>query len=91
MKVIVNFCKEHKGEKEMSEYKKETACTICDHRDVCKYKLDYLKILETINNTNICFETDDGKHAVKKVTSYDFIREINVPCKYFFVHTVNLR
>lgn len=31
---------------EMSDGVKETMCTRCDHRNVCKFKKDYLKALE---------------------------------------------
>ena len=68
----------------MSDCVKETLCTKCEHREVCKYKLDYLKVMESVNNASVCFETEDGKHCMKKVTNYDFIGEITVPCKYYY-------
>ena len=57
----------------MSDCVKETLCTKCEHREVCKYKKDYVN-----------FTTDDGKGAMKKVIDYDFIGEIEVPCKYYY-------
>ena len=68
----------------MSDCVKETLCTRCEHRNVCKYKEDYLKVVESIYNANVCFENEDGKHCMKKVTNYDFIGEIKVPCKYCY-------
>ena len=31
----------------------ETACTSCAHKDVCKYKEDYLKVCEAASNINV--------------------------------------
>lgn len=62
---------------------KETLCTKCEHRNVCKYKEDYLKVVESVYNAIVCFEADNGKHGMKKVTNYDFIGEIKIPCKYY--------
>lgn len=67
----------------MSECVKETLCTRCEHRIVCKYKEDYLKIIESVNNASVCLKDEDGKHCMKKVTDYDFIEEIKVRCKYY--------
>lgn len=66
----------------MDDCVKETLCTNCLHRSVCKYKNDYLKILEAIKNATVYTEHSDGKQGMKKVTNYDFIGEIIVPCKF---------
>lgn len=50
----------------MSDCVKETLCTRCEHRGVCKYKKDYLNILKSINDAYVNFTTDDGKGAMKK-------------------------
>lgn len=68
----------------MSDCVKETLCTKCEHREVCKYKKDYLNILKSVNDAYVNFTTDDGKGAMKKVIDYDFIGEIKVPCKYYY-------
>lgn len=67
----------------MKDCVKETLCTKCEHRNVCKYKEDYLKVVESVYNASVCFKDKDGKHCMKKVTYYDFIGEIKIPCKYF--------
>lgn len=68
----------------MEDCVKETLCTRCEHRNVCKYMQDYLKVVESVYNANVCFENEDGKHCMKKVTNYDFIGEIKIPCKYYY-------
>ena len=69
----------------MEDCVKETLCTRCEHRNVCKYMQDYLKIIESVNNASVCLKDEDGKHCMKKVTDYDFIGEIKIPCKYYSV------
>lgn len=66
----------------MNDCVKETLCTNCLHRSVCIYKNDYLKILEAIKDATVHTEHNDGKVGMKKVTNYDFIGEIIVPCKF---------
>ena len=68
----------------MSDCVKETLCTRCEHRNICKYKQDYLKIIESVNNARVYYEADEGKENIKKVIDYDFIGEIKVPCKYYY-------
>ena len=71
----------------MNDCVKEALCTNCLHRPVCIYKNDYLKILEAIKDVTVHTERSDGKQAMKKVTSYDFIGEIIVPCKFYSLIT----
>ena len=64
---------------------KETICTICEHKDVCTYKLDYLNILKAVGNACVSEvkETPDGGFSSKKVSDYDFISGISVGCRYY--------
>ena len=62
---------------------KEASCTLCDHREVCAYKQDYIDILKAVENAAITKDTADGKIASKKVIHYDFISGISVGCKYY--------
>ena len=50
---------------------KETLCTHCIHREVCKNMLDYLNILKAVEN------------ATMESERRDFISTINVGCKYY--------
>ena len=68
----------------MKDCVKETLCTRCEHRKVCKYMQDYLKVVGSVYNANVCFEAENGKHGMNKVTDYDFIGEIKIPCKYYY-------
>lgn len=69
----------------MSERVKETLCTLCDHREVCAYKPDYLNILKAVENARVSVikENTDGGFSSKKVADYDFISEISVGCRYY--------
>ena len=62
---------------------KEISCTLCDHREVCAYKQDYIDILKAVENAAVTKDTANGKIASKKVIHYDFISGISVGCKYY--------
>lgn len=46
---IVDYIPDERSIK-MSDGVKETMCTRCDHRNVCKFKEDYLKALELVKD-----------------------------------------
>lgn len=62
---------------------KETVCTKCAHRNVCKYKDDYLDILKAISNVDVVKHHSNGTVSMKKVTSFDFVYEPSIICKYY--------
>ncbi len=67
---------------------KETLCTHCLHRDVCAYKNTYLAILKAISDVSISELCLDGKETQnKKVSSYEFISDIRVGCRYHQGHS----
>ena len=67
---------------------KETLCTHCLHRDVCAYKNTYLEILKAISDVSISESCLDEKEAQnKKVSSYEFISDIRVGCRYHQGHS----
>lgn len=72
----------------MSEAVKETACLRCVHRNVCIFKNDYLEVYNAIQNAVVTKEAKDGKVSLKRVTDYDFIRNISVKCRYCEGNTV---
>lgn len=37
----------------MTEMTKETACTRCVHRQVCKHKEDFLNVVNAVNNASV--------------------------------------
>lgn len=72
----------------MSEAVKEAECIRCVHRNVCAFKNDYLEVYNAIQNTTVTKEAKDGKVSLKRVTDYDFIRNISVNCCYCTENTV---
>lgn len=62
---------------------KETPCTRCSHRTVCKHKDDFLKAVQAVNEASV-HEHEDGSNRVKitKVINYDCVSDITVTCRY---------
>lgn len=77
----------------MPDEVKKTQCTRCVHKDVCAYKLDYLNILNAVENARVSVvkETTDGGFSSKKVADYDFISGISVGCRYYLNWTDTYR
>ena len=61
---------------------RETLCTRCVHREVCKLKDNYLAVVSAIQNENVYV---DHEHAIssKAVKLYDFIEIQDPKCKYY--------
>ena len=68
----------------MSECVKETKCTSCSHRSVCKYKLDFLRICEAVDKVKIYEKTEHG-HCEHPISRYDCFGGVDVKCKYYDV------
>lgn len=67
----------------MSNGVKETPCTRCVHRTVCKHKDDFLKAIQAVNEATV-HEHEDNSNRVKmtKVINYDCVSDISVTCRY---------
>lgn len=67
----------------MSNGVKETPCTRCAHRTVCKHKDDFLKAIQAVNEATV-HEHEDGSNRVRltKVVNYDCVSDISVTCLY---------
>lgn len=72
----------------MADICKETQCTRCQHRTVCKYKETFLKAAEAVDHavmyTEIIEPDKQDGTAVKaqKVASLPFLQPIELQCKY---------
>lgn len=62
---------------------KETPCTRCAHRTVCKHKDDFLKVVQAVNDATV-HEHEENSSRVKmtKVTNYECVSDITVTCRY---------
>lgn len=70
----------------MSEAVKETECTSCAHKEVCRHKEGYLKVCEAASNINVTLKEhyEDGVRArIIPVANFDCIKDIEVYCKYY--------
>lgn len=65
----------------MSKTAKETNCTRCAHRQVCKHKEDFLNVVNAINDASVSW-SDGSKGCIKKVVDYDCVGCIEVSCRY---------
>ena len=65
---------------------KETQCTHCIHRSVCKITEDYLRINEAINRLSVAKseQVDRDKPTIRStpIVNFDFV-EVTVSCKYY--------
>ena len=66
----------------MSECVKETKCTSCLHRVVCKHKSDFLRICEAVNKAKIHKVTDNG-HGEWPISNCVCFGGVDVKCKYY--------
>lgn len=68
----------------MSDAVRETPCTRCVHREVCKHKEDFLKAVQAVNEATVHEREDNGSHVMKmtKVVNYDCVSDITVTCRY---------
>ena len=66
----------------MSECVEETKCTSCSHREVCKHKLDFLRICEAVNKAKIHKVTDNG-HGEWPISNCECFGGVDVKCKYY--------
>lgn len=60
---------------------RETACTHCVHRGVCKHKNDFLNVIEAVNNADVSW-SEGNKGCMKRVTNFECVASIEVTCKF---------
>jgi len=67
----------------MSDGVRETPCTHCVHRTVCKHKDDFIKAIQAVNEATV-HEHENGSNAVRmtKVVNIDCVSDISVTCRY---------
>lgn len=66
----------------MSDGVKETPCTRCSHRTVCKHKDDFIKAVQEVNESTVHEHEDGNRVKMTKVINYDCISDISVTCRY---------
>ena len=67
----------------MSDGVKETLCTRCVHRTVCKHKDEFLKAIQAVNEATVDeFENDGNRMRMTKVVNIDCVGNISVTCRY---------
>lgn len=68
----------------MSDCVKETACTSCRHREVCKHKENYLKVCEAVFGTKVNEPCEDGKKIrIIPITNFEFLGDVFIYCKFY--------
>lgn len=61
---------------------KETNCTHCAHKEVCKHKLDFLDVYNEILNCKVARKIGDNNSLIP-VKNFDFLAGIIIKCKYY--------
>lgn len=64
---------------------KETACTSCDHREVCKLKAEFLKAQETVDGIMVHLASD----CMKKLRDFDYIKRVELRCTHWKLESRN--
>ena len=65
----------------MSDGVRETPCTHCVHRTVCKHKDDFLKAIQAVNEATV-HEREDNRIKMTKIINIDCVSDISVTCRY---------
>jgi hypothetical protein len=65
----------------MSDGVRETPCTHCVHRTVCKHKDNFLKAIQAVNEATV-HEREDDRMKMTKVVNIDCVSDISVTCRY---------
>lgn len=71
---------------------RETQCTSCLHKDVCKHKKDFLDICDAVFKATVrkpC--TDERKFSTTPITNYECLSGIEVKCRYYQMQAINPR
>lgn len=71
---------------------RETQCTSCLHKEVCKHKKDFLDICDAVFKATVrkpC--TDERKFSTTPVTNYECLSGIEVKCRYYQMQAINPR
>ena len=70
---------------------KETVCTSCSHRKVCKLKHETLAAQEAVDKAVAHIgHTRDGE-ALKRVVDMDWLRPVMVDCIHFEPYDIRLK
>ena len=65
----------------MSDGVRETPCTHCVHRTVCKHKDDFLKAIQAVNEATV-HEREDNRMKMTKVVNINCVSDISITCRY---------
>lgn len=71
---------------------RETQCTSCLHKEVCKHKKDFLDICDAVFKATVhkpC--TEERKFSTTPVTNYECLSGIEVKCRYYQMQAINPR
>jgi hypothetical protein len=58
---------------------RETACTNCSHREVCKFKEEFLKAQTAVNDVTVYL----GENRMVKLRDIAYIPTVDLRCNYY--------
>ena len=71
---------------------KEVLCTRCLHQEVCRHKQDFLDVCNAVSSITVNSHCEDGKKVkMTPITSFDFLVDIWISCRYYQKQEINPR
>ena len=67
---------------------RETMCTYCNHRNICKNVDTYRKVVEAIHSVSI---QNADKQSFISITNIDWLTDIYPKCKYYQLESNSFR
>jgi hypothetical protein len=58
---------------------KETACTTCAHREVCKLSEEFLKAQKAVDGVSVHL----GEGRMKELRFFDYIKPVELRCTHY--------
>lgn len=69
---------------------RETCCAHCMHREVCKFKREFLQAINSIQDVEISSIEENGVRFVR-VRDLPYISEMDLKCKHYKKEKIDVR
>ena len=58
---------------------KETACTSCDHKKVCKLSEEFINAQKAVDDVTVHI----GDMSMKRLRDFDYIENVSLKCRHW--------
>lgn len=69
---------------------RETCCTYCMHREVCRFKRQFLQAINAVQDAEISSMEENGVRLVR-VRDLPYIAEMDLKCKHYKKEKIDVR